>query len=129
MPVVFLLALLYALGLTQTLAFGAFKVVLGDIDTDEASRASPPLVGIVSILKPFFIDNDATLLDILAMVLAQVVTEVINTTERLAAAGAFCVVAKVRLGQIGIVNVLVVALEISGPLEGFGFTPDNKADR
>lgn len=62
------------------------------------------------------------------MVLAQVVAEVITTTERLAGAGASWVVAKVRLlGRIRIVSVPVVALKIGSALEGLSIAASVKA--
>lgn len=89
------------------------------MDADEASWASPPAAGIVSTLEPLLVDADAALLDILTMVLAQVVAEVITTTERLAGAGTSWVVAIVcLLGRIEVMNVPIVALKIGSALEG-----------
>lgn len=98
-------------------AVRAVKAGLLDNDTVEALDAAPPAHAHVAALVPLVADLDAAALDVLTVVLADVVAEVVLALEGVGAAWALGVVA-VDEGQVGrVVDVVLVALEIGSALE------------
>lgn len=121
--------LLLALGLARRLAAGTLEAVPGDVDADEAAVASPPRRRSIPALEPVLVDGIAALLDILAMVLPQVVAEVIAAVERLAGTSAPRVVAPVAvLLRLRRMRVPVVPLKIGAAPERAGIATGRKAE-
>lgn len=122
-------ALLLALGLARRLAPRALEAVPGDVDADEAAMASPPRRRGIPALEPVLIDGIAALLDILAMVLPQVVAEVIAAVERLAGTSAPRVVAPVAvLLRLRRMRVPVVPLQVGAAPERAGIATRREAE-
>lgn len=124
-------AQLLALGLAGRLAHGALVAVALDVVANQALGAAPPGRRGVAAVEPLLVDGRgaASLLNVLLVELAQVVAEVVAAVERVAAARALGVVAKVRLLlRGGGVLVLVVSVEVGASLEGFGVAAGEQAD-
>lgn len=116
-----LLPLLLANRLARGLALGTIVAMIRDVGADKTARAAPPVGRGVPALNPLLVDGDAALLDVLLVILAEVVAEVIPAVEGLAGAHAPGIVAVVHLlGRLRRVDVLVVPVEVGAALEGPG---------
>lgn len=115
------LALLASLLVAGHFAVGALESMRLDVDALETLDAAPPVRWDVASLEPFIGDGDATLLHVLLVVVAEVVTEVVATAEWVHVARAFLVVAWEGLALfLWTVAVAVVTLEVSVAIEGPG---------
>lgn len=95
--------------------------MIRDVGPDKTARAAPPVGRGVPALDPLLVDGDAALLDVLLVILAEVVAEVIPPVEGLAGAHAPGIVAVMHLlGRLWRVDVLVVPVEVGAALEGTG---------
>jgi hypothetical protein len=109
---------LLALRLARRLTPRALEAALGDVDSNKAARAPPPGRREVAALEPVLVDRVSSLLDVLAVVLPQVVPEVVATVEGLTGAGAPRIVTEVTiLESLRRMCVPVVPLEVGTSLE------------
>lgn len=120
---------LLALRLARRLTSRALEAALGDVDSNKAARAPPPRRREVSALEPLLVDRVPSLLDVLAVILPQVVAEVVATVEGVPGTSAPWIVAEVTvLERHWGVCVPVVPLEVGTSLEWARVAPRREAE-
>lgn len=94
------------------------KATFGDVDTNEAAWTAPPSRRRLLALQPLLGDSASALRDVLAMIVAQVISKVVTPMKGRDRLGTSWIVANIEISErLRRVSVLEVPLEIDGSLK------------